>query len=343
MNRIVFILLALTVFSNGMLAQKQSTKMFAAKKETSKKVLSAKKTTVKKNSVVVVKNKPLAKKIIAKKAPSKNETTAKLKPKSVIKKATLKNTKNKIVAKNAKNITISKKNTIVTKKQPIKTTKAVVAKKKKTVNTIKEKIFAKNVKTVSDKKQTSIVKANTKTKELINKENLNQTKAITLVKIKEPKKIIQKVPALVLHYPLEGMDSIAFIKHHFGKIKINESGDSKSDYYNESLTFVTPLNSNVMCVVDTAVVIDVTLDDDSVYTVFVKKEDYVVVYHNLAVANVNIGDTIVLNQIIGTVASDEMHEENGVLELMVFYKEKILNPEKFIKPKQIVVKENIIE
>ncbi len=208
---------------------------------------------------------------------------------------------------------------------------------------IKEKLNAKNTKTTTPKKQANIVKINTKTKELVNSEKPTESKVIAAVKLKAPKVIKPKAATLVLQYPLEGMDSIAFIKHHFGKIKINESGDSKSDYYNESLTFVTPLNSNVMCIVDTAVVIDVTLDDDSVYTVFIKKEDYVIVYHNLAVANVNTGDTIALNQIIGTVASDEMHEEDGVLELMVFYKQKILNPEKFIKPKQILVKENIIE
>jgi murein DD-endopeptidase MepM/ murein hydrolase activator NlpD len=123
--------------------------------------------------------------------------------------------------------------------------------------------------------------------------------------------------------PLNANNS--YISMHFGNVKIDNS-----DYKNESVTFATPINSTALCNVDSAIVKNI-FQDEGVFTVFLERNGFTIVLGNLKKITVKKGDNLTQGKPIGIVAKDEMQNTRGQLELMLFKKNKIVNPELYLK------------
>jgi murein DD-endopeptidase MepM/ murein hydrolase activator NlpD len=144
----------------------------------------------------------------------------------------------------------------------------------------------------------------------------------------EKKSIVQKVNKVaspVLFAPfLNEEDGEIF--QHFGRIKI-----SNVYYNNTSVTYVTDLGEDIYSTIDSAVVSEISYNEDSVATIFLKYDQYTVILDNLQQIKASVGDVVSAYTPIATVAADEMHREYGSIELMLMKGNKILNPEKFMK------------
>ncbi len=225
-----------------------------------------------------------------------------------------------------------------TKKGQLLARNIVVAKKKRTAAMVKEKVkvnvaIAKKSNLPITKRE--IVKKEKELKEIVKNDELIVSNKKVAKSIK-----VQKIPPPIespisIYYPFYHTDGSTCISNHFGKIKLN-----KMDYYNESTTFEMPLETSIICNIDTAIINEVLIDEDSVYTVLLQKNNYLIALHNLKDVQFIKGDTITQNQIIGTIAPNEMNNDKGLLELMLFKNNKLLNPEKYLK-QEVAAKDSL--
>lgn len=147
----------------------------------------------------------------------------------------------------------------------------------------------------------------------------------TAQKTKLPKKECSEVvKRFELGFPVPTNQS--YISMHYGMNKIGAC-----NYFNEGITFATFKNSAVFCNVDTAFVKGIYADE-GVYTVFLQKDEFIVVLDNLKNIKVKNGETILQGKSIGTVEIDESNNDRGMIELMLFQNKKIVNPELYLKP-----------
>jgi hypothetical protein len=123
-------------------------------------------------------------------------------------------------------------------------------------------------------------------------------------------------------YPLDMKE--ASIGSHFGKTNIG-----KVYYYNEMVTFSSKLNAKAYCNVDEATVSSIAYDD-GMYMIFLKKDNYTIVFCNLKKVTIKQGTIVKLGDNLGTLAPNEDDPEKACLELMLFEGDKMLNPEKYI-------------
>jgi hypothetical protein len=128
-----------------------------------------------------------------------------------------------------------------------------------------------------------------------------------------------------MQFPLNMKE--AFISCHFGKANIG------TVYFtNEMVTFSGKINAPVYCNVDSVRVKNIFKDED-VFCVFLEKGDYIIVFYNLHTCKVKQGQLLHTTDVLGTLAADEENNGKGLLELLLFKKKKIVNPEKYLKPK----------
>jgi hypothetical protein len=124
-------------------------------------------------------------------------------------------------------------------------------------------------------------------------------------------------------YPLDMRD--ASISCHFGKVNVGSV-----IFINEMITFTSKINATVYCNVDSIRVKNIFKDDD-LYYIFLEKEDYILVFYNLNTCKVKQGQLLCAEDILGTLAADEENRSKGLLELMLFKKKAIVNPEHYLK------------
>jgi hypothetical protein len=253
---------------------------------------------------------------------------------------------------------ISKKETVKQKTNTNNTNKTTIAtlnKSSKNVKAIAKKEATKETKKVTKKElisKSAIVAKNNK-KDKIAKENLDKgiVKKEKIVKkplIQKIKKVIPEIEVdkEVVHtkhqekeakfemlYPTGFFNSE--IKEHYGKIQIGSVV-----YPNESVSFLTPIEQEVECNLDSAVVTDVAIDDDGLYIVSLKRHHYTIVMANLNYVDVAVGNKLVQGDLIGTVSADNDYTNKGSMELMLLKDKTIINPEKHLvrkfSPKPIV-------
>jgi hypothetical protein len=237
-----------------------------------------------------------------------------------------------------KKATFSKKTIVKTNaKEENKTIKAVASVKKANPENSKnkeasvtKKAIAKETKVIVSKKKGSIVEKKEPAKLITAKSNKKITEKV-VVKKQSAKPARFEVDTFKMLFPLED----PAIKHHYGKIKIRGSY-----YNNQTVTFSTDIHTEVFCTVDSGVVQNIDFDEN-VYTVFIKKADYLIVLSNIAVLDdIKKGQVLNVDDLIGLVAISEMNENEGELELMLFKNDKIVNPEKYLI-KDIGTKKNI--
>ncbi len=296
------------------------------------------------NKLIVAKTKP--KENVINKSNKKGNLILKNSSKAINNKAV--NNKSKILKKeigttlkkeritnNNKKGVVAKKN-IVTKKVSLATQQKFVSRKAKTAEMLKKKIgiqFAKSKETV---KPITNEKSKFVTKNIAIKKTKDISKTIAaksiIVKAQKEKLPIIKEAAFAMQYPFYFNDGENYIKYHFGKIKIE-----KLDFNNQSLTFELPLETEIVCNIDTSIVSDLSIDEDSIYTISLIKNNYIIVFNNLKEIQVAIGDTVIKNQALGTIAPNEMNTEMGLLDLMLFKNNKVINPEKFIKKEEVTI------
>ena len=137
----------------------------------------------------------------------------------------------------------------------------------------------------------------------------------------------------VMEYPVNPITS--YISTHFGYAK-----NSTTYYNNESTTISTAKNAKVYCNVDTATVTSI-LNDEGTSIIFLRKHNYIIVLANLKNTKVAIGQCITMGTTIGDIAVNEMDKSKGLVELMLFKNNKVINPElylrKVVNSKSVVV------
>jgi hypothetical protein len=264
----ILLLLAVNVFGqkNG---NASLTKSFNFKKELIKKE------TIKKETIKKTKEKPsifFKKDVVHKKVLQKQNTTVK-KSRNDSKQI---NTKSKLLSKSVK------KNEVNLKNHHNELAKSTLCEDIKTKKPIE--------KTVANRKKIKAIVIQQK-KEILKKEkskNIESKKAesnimgvvkIVLQKNELPKKItkkqsilkkIQELDTFAMCYPL--LIEEASISQHYGVINI---GNGK--YNNEGVTFLTLQESLAYCNIDSALVTEIYKDEENIYSVFLKKDKYVIV------------------------------------------------------------------
>jgi murein DD-endopeptidase MepM/ murein hydrolase activator NlpD len=134
--------------------------------------------------------------------------------------------------------------------------------------------------------------------------------------------IMQFSIELKLTYPLNMKK--ASVLYGYGS---NKLVGTSCNFKNEGITFLTTLNEPVLAVLDG--IVSSYFVEDNVYTIFIKKYNYTMVYSNLKNIKVKNGDYIKQGDKIGNIAADELNSENGILDFMFFENNAIVNPEKY--------------
>jgi hypothetical protein len=288
--------------------------------------------------------------------------------KEIIKKEAIKKTKEKPLISLKKDVTnkkvIQKQHTSIKKinndskqintksKLPIKVTSRNASNPKNQLGGSVKSTLIKDSKT---KKPIEKIVANRKKikaiviKEIIKKEKNKERESRTLVDVKialqknqslkkitaklnTPKKI-QELDTFAMTYPL--LMEEASISQHYGVINI---GNGK--YNNEGVTFLTIQESLAYCNIDSALVTEIYKDEENIYSVFLKKDKYVIVFSNLQEVLVEKDSTLRKYNTIGKIANDESEPEKASLEIMLFKNNRIVNPEKYLKKEDMTTLSN---
>jgi hypothetical protein len=150
-----------------------------------------------------------------------------------------------------------------------------------------------------------------------------QVKFAACSELPETVSIYKKTGTLQLNYPLNMEE--AFISCHFGNSFLHGCV-----FNNETVTFSGKINAKVFCLVDSATVKNI-YEEDGVYYVFLEKDEFTIVLYNINRCLVKKGERLRNGQELGSIAADESDRKNGMLELMLFKKNKLLNPENYLK------------